>query len=387
MNHKFAQVRPRIKADNISSTPSATIEAISGVQITGKQAEFTVQNGILVPGSGDATPINVANADWPNPLSVTQITGNAYYPIAPTEVKVTVGSITVRIDGVNQAFSNLATSFSQALTPGKGYTLTMDLRKTIWAGSNIYWDGSQLTFKPVHYVGEANYYQGVYFRWGSMVGMGAANGVLDGNMPVYYPTSANTWSSGSDTLMINAFGDYDQEIYTTFPVPVLYEHFPAILSSPQNRGRDIAYITDSVAYDYTYYFGDICQRIDPDYRMPMSIELGPATGNHVSWNGTNPISGWTPISFTAQTSSNVTGRQALSGGLSYGGRIFPASGQRHHMSIPRFIVDGLGEEVLYWNSSVISSSFVGCVRATSTWIWFDYSDNSINFYPIRCVKK
>jgi hypothetical protein len=44
--------------------------------------------------------------------------------------------------------------------------------RTQWAGSNIYWDGTKLTFADSDSTGKPiEQYQGVFFRWGSLVGI------------------------------------------------------------------------------------------------------------------------------------------------------------------------------------------------------------------------
>ncbi|MDR1884588.1 MAG: hypothetical protein LBR26_17710, partial [Prevotella sp.] len=62
-----------------------------------------------------------------------------------------------------------------------------------WAGSNIYWDGSKLTFDDV---GDTThqYYQGLHFKWGSLYGYGYNSVNNSGCTYVPDPASATGWS-------------------------------------------------------------------------------------------------------------------------------------------------------------------------------------------------
>jgi hypothetical protein len=62
------------------------------------------------------------------------------------------------------------------------------------AKSNIYWNGSYLTFSNTSGVTED--YQGVYFKWGSLVGISPKNtATLTTAWETYYPTDMNANNS------------------------------------------------------------------------------------------------------------------------------------------------------------------------------------------------
>jgi hypothetical protein len=236
------------------------------------------------------------------------------------------------------------------LLGGSSYTLTIDLNKTniLWAGSNVYWDGSKLTFKPAGYVGKENFYQGVLFKWGSMVGVspaGAINQQVSASTPIYYPTSATAWSANNaimNTLYGN--GDYASILYIT----------GALTPSPSND-----YITSKTpAFEYEVsgekrYFGDICRRIDPGYRLPRGEEFadGPMPGNN-GWSNAAALAavGWykgkdkygvdvvfpgIELETNKSDGTFVLDYDTYNGGAGagfaiYNGAIFPAAGSYHN---------------------------------------------------------
>jgi hypothetical protein len=64
----------------------------------------------------------------------------------------------------------------------KSYTIAVKLYKKTsykFAGSNIYWNGSELTFFP-HGENDYTKYLGVLFKWGSLIGVSPAR--TDGNV-------------------------------------------------------------------------------------------------------------------------------------------------------------------------------------------------------------
>jgi hypothetical protein len=282
MHRKLSQARVRIKTGDIPSTPPATIEALGNVKITGKAASLRVQDGNLTI-AGDATPISINGSDWPATLAVAEVTGSQYYLVAPAATTVTIGSITLKINGLNRAHTDVAIPFTQALTAGMRYTLTVDLQGTPWAGSNIYWDGNQLTFKPAGYVGEANYYQGVSFQWGSLVGCSVYRRPLQGGididvstMPIYLPTydagspTSSSWEETYANVSPRNWGD-------RWAMP--YEDVWLDWGNASRTRMDLYNMADT---EYSAYKGDICRYIgetttDPalkGYRMPRSIEFG-----------------------------------------------------------------------------------------------------------------
>jgi hypothetical protein len=98
------------------------------------------------------------------------------------------------IDGKN--FRGYEFRFSsKTLLPGHSYTLKLNFRRLVWAGSNIYWDGAKLTFLPENIPEAAQGYQGVYFLWGSLVGISPKGNFDNANTILYVHNGISTWSN------------------------------------------------------------------------------------------------------------------------------------------------------------------------------------------------
>ncbi|MDR0940112.1 MAG: hypothetical protein LBN29_12340, partial [Mediterranea sp.] len=175
---------------------------------------------------------------------------------------------------------------------GKEYTVNSRITKRLtWATSNIYWDGAKLTFdadaanggvaKGVPSVTTANspYYQGVFFKWGSLVGIApVGDAAAFSNTTVVYkpntPTSAG-YSSGytSTTIASGVWG----EILMFIP--------------PSAPGSGNYFLPHKAVLDQGTYFGDICAYITGGvWRIPTSVETTSYYGGYCYRN--EPAVGW-----------------------------------------------------------------------------------------------
>jgi hypothetical protein len=315
-------------------------------------------------------------------------------------IKVVVPQDAVTINGNPQPDSETEVVFPKipALVPGYNYVLRLRIRIPRWAGSNIYWAGDnssgQLTF-DVH--GDRTYEgrQGVFFRWGSLVGL-APRGDFDASSPVYVPdnTKATKWrpsTAGAE--------QYDE-----------WKEQPSLITS----GKDIPYMdqenhsTNGTGYYDTHlldeaqntpemyqgFRGDICQYLgttDDDlkgYRMPMLIEFG--VSYHLEW--TNHPDSWIKggIPTTLNTSLyNDYGTTVLTGSplnCFYAENtamdvLFPASGNRNATGV----LGGVGGTGRCWIGGASGN-------AGRYFSFTDYEVCSLFGYipafafPVRCVK-
>jgi hypothetical protein len=143
---------------------------------------------------------------------------------------------------------------------------------TRWAGSNIYWDKEKkcLTFDPAGTTTH-QYYQGVFFKWGSLVGISPAltnesTGWSDDVM-VYVPTydpatpTTTTWASGKASETIAGYRGYESIL-------------------PATPSDELGSYNDYIPNDWSHNTGDICQflgKTNPalkGYRMPRDDEFG-----------------------------------------------------------------------------------------------------------------
>ncbi len=259
----------------------------------------------------------------------------------------------------------------------------INYNKLIWAGSNIYWDGTKLTFDatPVDLANPTTQEltnmqkQGVSFKWGSLVGISLSSSLVT-YTPTYNSTtpSSSTWSIGSTTYAN----------ITYFTDNVAGDQTNAFLSdAAQNKDTN-----------YLILKGDICQYLSKtqpslgSWRMPTQQEFnaaGLADGASVSW--TTSTAPWAEFgSFGDQTNNvNTQGTFLMPGGGTYtvngASTSYPASGYRP--------IDGtllnVGQGGYYWSCSASNTN------------GYTLSFDNSNVYPaanfnrqyafaVRCVK-
>lgn len=260
----------------------------------------------------------------------------------------------------------------------------INYNKLIWAGSNIYWDGTKLTFDPAP-VDPTNptaqelinmQKQGVCFQWGSLIGIS-----LSSTYVTYTPTynsgnpTGSTWSEGATTwgtfYLADAGSDYGQT--NTFL-------------------NDAAQNTDA---DYAAYKGDICQYLSKTgavsgrWRMPTAKEYnsaGVADTTLVSWTSTSTP--WAYFgSFDDQISNvNAQGTISIPSGGTYtvngASSSYPASGYRNIVGKSRMV----GQGGFYWSSSAGSSTDGYYLGFNSSYVYSAYFNNRQYGVAVRCVQ-
>jgi hypothetical protein len=199
-------------------------------------------------------------------------------------------------------------------------------------------------------------YQGLFFKWGSLVGISPVGAWANNSTPIYKagesaPTTASSWAS--------------------------------ILSESLGRGIAVS------APDVSTLKGDICTYIDADYRYPAHGVLGTEMSqvNWVRYNAwgnltTNKSDG--TYDFIAQ--SKVYMKHTAVGNV-----IFPISGYRRNTDGSLMINDIMyhaGNLGLYWLRTISSgSSNPYSVYFTSTGLNMSYYDFSGGYaVPVRCAQ-
>jgi hypothetical protein len=358
MAHLFSKVKVNISVANVAS--SATITDIGTVKIEGrKQAGLDLKSGDVTPGSAlGAMEVEVAGS------GATKTSGE--YLFYPSPTKITISSIT--ISGAPNApnpFTNLEANFTKVLEPGKSYILDVDLARVNWAYSNIYWDGSKLTFdkRPVN--SHPNY-QGVFFRRGSLVGISPA--FQDNTLYVPPVRGESSWR-------ISAVGEADAWDWASIP--------RVKTDLPKDEAVNFLYgqINDPNTHYYNY-LGDICSYLTGGtWRMPNALEFGIA-------------SNYTGYTRSTVLVSDATGRTSIGVGATYsstfGSVFFPASGGRDGSTTILSGYQGSGTYVYYWSGSAAGSTTYGLalyIYQGSPTLYPSY-EMSIDYYafPIRCIK-
>jgi hypothetical protein len=347
----------------------------------------------IIPTTGNATVKILANAISRN--------GLAALPIGVTTV-----------------------TFTAPLSAGGNYTLRIKLRTPIWARSNIYWDATTnpskptLTFVPAGSDTSKEGWQGVFFRWGSLVGISPAGSSLSqfssSTTPIYVPygyPSTPKWKAttgdavGADSD-IPGTSDYNSwtGISADNPAPntdIPYLDGSHTTSGTVAYGRKNRYAIDEDRNTTTMYQslrGDICQYLSTktgvvsgNYRLPIAEELGEGGAQ---WAGRSD--GWAQYSYSSTTvSGNAAGTYDMIGNnyiyamnTSMDNIRFPGSGARREYdgSISN---NATGRGGYYWSGSAYSNQYRDCSYCMD----FDgnnmYANNRFQrsaAFSVRCVK-
>ncbi|TWV14418.1 DUF4906 domain-containing protein [Bacteroidaceae bacterium HV4-6-C5C] len=242
------------------------------------------------------------------------------------------------------------------------YTITLKINsldtrvtynpKLIWAGSNIYWDGTKLTFDapPVDPANPTTQEltnqkkQGVFFMWGSLVGIspnGSNGSAYNSSVRLYIPSfnSTTPQSSSWDKTKTGDTMDWSTGI------PYVSTNDATINLNDASQNTDV---------NYKAYKGDICQylsktgAISGSWRMPTVNEFQ-SSG---SWSY---LSGWTDLAI-AGDETGMSGLTSITPGIvitATGGTArFPASGYRNNYGALRDV----GQYGNYWSSSTYSET-------------------------------
>jgi hypothetical protein len=247
--------------------------------------------------------------------------------------------------GGNYVVPSCTLDFDEPLLPNTSYTLVVDLREVPYARSNIYWDGSKLTFDRTNKGNED--FHGVLFKWGSLVGISPEEGHLVERVqyvPLYIPAniSSRTWDD-TKTIGTSAFGSW--------------------AGIPGGTMSD----------DFSNHRGDICRYIDDDWRIPL-----------YTWGGLVEQG----ITFSSVSNPNdATGRgSAGSAGFtdSKYGMFFPASLYRNsdgvlsnpYLYAGYYMGGGSPNNTFYFESSGNAYSGIG----------IGTNDLSHVGFSVRCIK-
>jgi hypothetical protein len=260
-----------------------------------------------------------------------------------------------------------ATILNSKLAAGGSYRIR--LKPLRFAGSNIYWEGGddgKLTF-DLHGDDIHAKYQGVYFQWGSLIGVSPVGEDYESSATVLYKpkgaTMPRAWEPPATGSALSPVWNSWTDIPSYYNVDVSPAGIDAhtLLYNP----------------DFDNYRGDICNYINSSYRMPTLAELTALSSAYV---GFYHDSDNVPVS---SDDENVAGRYVFTdnyGTLS--GYALPASGCRSSNSGTLYDVGYSGS---YWSGSAYGSSS-GAYR-----LYFSGSGISTDSYAryygrsVRCV--
>jgi hypothetical protein len=369
MLHKFARVRVQVRT-NISG---ATISVCNGVQIEGGQQatldSFTGDvswSGSVTQNMGITVPSSPASNDIYGDYRTVK-------PVA-SPTKVRIGS--VRVSTNSTTFSNNVLDFSTPLNGGTSYTLLVVVKRaSLWAGSNIMWDGSKLVFLSDENSGVgAVHSQGLFFKWGSLVAIKPI-GTYGASQ---YDSMYNTGS-----IIFSPTGTYS---YAWGSIPYM-----DTTSSPFNNST--ATEDDFASYNGTGFNaaegkGDICRYITSQgwvkgrWRLPKASDY---TALMTEAESIAFASGWSVSTF-GESPSTSYGQATINGswvrirhsGLSYF-FTYAASGYRSGSGT----FSGLNTNGYFWSGSSDGTSNCSVLHLAQNVLEVVGLDRSLGF-PVRC---
>jgi hypothetical protein len=358
MGHLFSQVKVKV---NVGGIANAVIMSPIGARVEGGyRRSLSIYNGQLSGGSALQQPLT-----WSGTLPAAMTTSDALVvtPVAdPTKARITITNLNIRIGSgtyTYHGFDNFVVEFDHSLDAGTSYLLELNVKRTRWAHSNIYWSGG-LRFDSIP-TAENKYYMGVYFKWGSLVGVALNAGFHhppDAYLNIYVPSwSAVTLDKGDPFG-----GEYSNIPHTTG-------------GNSSNKAENYLYEN----YDYASYLGDICSYLtNGAWRMPNANEFGTSS----DYSGINS-DGETNITLNGQLSSRK-GRTYYPGAV-----FFPTAGFRieseYWPTLSDIVYGSLKEATTasyYWSGSSNGSGYAWRLKNSSLAI-----SARTDAYPVRCIRK
>jgi hypothetical protein len=391
--NKTLPVILRHKADYVKVKVNSSYNEWNILGINANSIRFSSYNTITlnaagaVSGSAAKKPVS-----WHSSLTADTIQesrGDTVY-LSKLDIEFAANALTLSA-GTTPSAVTTATFNNVPFTSGLGnrYILTVKLKSPKFANSNIYWDGTKLTFdahidsvaNPVSYVARKSEQrkQGVHFKWGSLIGIaGRSHGV-----------DYHTWSSDS-TIYIPVDTDIDLTNHIAWLRTTTaaaqnrwawsgytgYRGIPYVNVAASPYGRTNKYLNTlflSTTHIYKYR-GDICHYLNSNYRMPYSDEFASAASSWI-WGGE-------PYSYVP---TDIFGQDLIEDSrcatLIVNRMFFPGSGGRSHIYGELFNVGNAGA---YWSSSAKDGTNAYCLYFRSTIIPDNSLDRDISF-PVRCV--
>lgn len=399
LRHMFSKVRVVVKTGEVSSKPKILVVGDLTIGPSYNGALNVETGGMQADGNPSTLVFPMGTSTWSG-LSSQTVTSpeGLLFTGGAAQVYATLSSITLETYGKLWLGKSYPIRFNREMEGGKAYTLTISLKKVAWAGSNIYWDGSKLTFDEAGNNANNNY-QGVYFKWGSLVGISPVGQEFTDKTPIYVPMpEQKTWFKNRTISNVTLIPS-DSNDWAEIPC--------AAAGSIDDRNGN--YLADMKR---TSVIGDICDYIGvaggpKGYRMPKSNEFGPAAvqenADGVHWaksSASDPIyGGWYRGDILKEGSKPIVtdkedGTTRISQGaylLSGGAKLFfPASGNRADKGGADGLTDGglskTGASGFYWAGSNGGSNTYSFVF-THGGIWPNAKYPREFAYAVRCVKE
>ncbi|MDR1526772.1 MAG: fimbrillin family protein, partial [Dysgonamonadaceae bacterium] len=418
----------------------ARVQLIIDSQLTGKTIE-TINNNITIGEVATGGTFNYPTGEvaasgtlsspafsWTTPTSTQESSVRLVFPKVSGVLTLTLPLYAIRLQGVTPYYPPVPTqiAFTTALECGHSYTVQIKMRKRSnkFASSNIYWDGSKLTFKPYSATPSAEYgstgtteqnaqyYQGVYFQFGSLVGsspvMAFSNDTTSIYVPYYNSGVNSTWVKSKATKTDDVTGNSasphvaftwsgtagNQEDNTNF-WPRITDSYPGYESN--------TFVVDparNTAAMWNSFRGDICQYISATqeglegYRMPFMTEFGISQVENYNASGyTRGYKRYGTFSSDGVIPNQNDGKYLILKGTLFSPSssdtdaiFFPASGRRHYYSPNINYLYEVGFRGCYWSATAGSTEGEGRYTAfNSSSVGPGNNSRRTWGYVVRCV--
>jgi hypothetical protein len=370
-------------------------------------------NGIAASDSayvqfGDLNGISTAGVTFENGRQyVLNLTFGAGSGSGGTDPDINIGA---KISFENLGVDPYPDKDIQAPPPAPDY-------RAEWAASNIYFlpddgesgtsDTGVLTFAESGTGKEG--YQGVYFKWGSLIGVSAGgDDNFDGDSYLFVPNLSDGTYRRVKVSAVSGSEDYFTGITGTWDITggpdawdmIAYADESVIDDTVDDR-NDARLTTDqdwtTLAGDYTDYTGDICAFLSRsssrsatgltgDWILPTSNNFGPPTDGYVYAGSvyTKYNDGKTDIGDVNGVGGDLFGAKlsyALNSPVS-----FPASGYRdgYNTGSPGYL-DDVGFYGYYWSSSANGGTDAYSLIFSSDIVFPAYGYGRADGHSVRCV--
>jgi hypothetical protein len=374
MRHQFSLVRVTAKSTVGPAAYITGIEAVLKPAYTADLPLIGASMGVLSQGAGVASP---QEFDFTIGTNRTQVTSSArtVYTDGAGVTRVEIPTVTVAGTGTITDLGEIGFGFP--LEYSTSYTLTISMGHSLsgrWATSNVYWDGDRLTFDAAGTPKMPNVmYSGVFFRWGSLVGISASE-AWDSNITLYVPTyggestpEASSWTEGNPTSLGGDISYLESNVNDQSRA-ILYEE-----STPANYGSKL---------------GDICKYIGDTgagpkgYRMPTGNEFAVSNNWLKSGDFTKTLFAYNPVwtEGSPDGKSTVAGlpQQYLAANVNVA---MPSTGWRDAGGAISFFPS----EGRYWDSSALGDDVYSHWLFSSTGGLLTYATAKHSFV-VRCIR-
>ncbi|MDR1527010.1 MAG: fimbrillin family protein [Dysgonamonadaceae bacterium] len=415
LNITFRQELVRVKLIIDSQLTGRTVETIAANITIGEVAT----NGTLSYPTRVVTPSGTLSSpafSWTTPASNQENSVRLVFPKASSTVIVTLPVSAIKLQGV-AAIPIVSTlvPFTTALERGNSYTVRIKIIKITqsnkFASSNIYWDGSKLTFKPYSATPSAEYgssgttepnaqfYQGVYFQYGSLIGISPVGTFSFSSTPIYVPY----YGDGKSPGWRSSFAEKNDDDLTGISGAGSHGAWTSALpyiTDGSSITRDNYHAMDpnqNTPTMWNSFKGDICQYISATqpglsgYRLPFINEYGGSSDiDHTTTGYTSHYKRVGSFSILL-TSDRDDGKYIINDGTMFSHNdtdaaaiFFPASGYRYWS--PNYDLTYTGRSG-YYHTGSSSGANVHNFHFNVSYVYPNKVYSRLLGKPIRCVRQ